>query len=199
MRTTNSSIGRAVKFLMSQEPRMKKDKQSEYSETIMANIKDGELFMLTQLKTPPRDSTKNSDSMPADLSISDQEIYSEELLNASISIICSLPEDTERMILTNNSTSMEYPRPSRMSKKDTQSQSPKTDLTTMSDAKLPTQDGGKCGNVMALSSEMLKTTRFLISPEMKIVNNATSKITQKMVNLVNNGRSSTLMNGRMTL
>jgi hypothetical protein len=64
MRTTNSSIGRMVKYLMSLVLRMLKDKQLEYLETTTEFIKDGELSILTKLdQSNQRDLTKTSVSM----------------------------------------------------------------------------------------------------------------------------------------
>jgi len=49
MRTANSSTGRTVKYLMSQVPRMKKDKQLESIATTTELTKDGELSILINL------------------------------------------------------------------------------------------------------------------------------------------------------
>jgi len=49
---------------MSQEPRMKKQQQSESLETMVVNTKDGELSMLTKpMQNKLRDSTKTLVSM----------------------------------------------------------------------------------------------------------------------------------------
>jgi hypothetical protein len=70
MRTTNSSIGRMVKFLMLEVPRMKKVKLLESLEITVESIKDGELSILIKLdQSNPRDSTRIGASMSIDHSI----------------------------------------------------------------------------------------------------------------------------------
>jgi len=59
MRMINSSIGRAARFLMLKEPRMKKVMLSVFGPTTVVNIKNGLLFILTKQRVLKlRDLTK---------------------------------------------------------------------------------------------------------------------------------------------
>ena len=85
MRTTNSSIGRATRFLMSEEQRMKKEDKSASGVTTEANINNGQLSILTKQRDhKPRVSTKTLASMSTDHSILFQNSHSEELLSATV-------------------------------------------------------------------------------------------------------------------
>jgi hypothetical protein len=49
MKTANSLTGRAARFLMLKEAKMKKDKQSEFGVTTEASTNNGMLFILIKL------------------------------------------------------------------------------------------------------------------------------------------------------
>ena len=71
MRTPNSSIGRAARFLMLKEEKMRKDKQLVSGEITEENTNNGKLFTLMKLRQNKlKDSTKNMDSMSTDPSTS---------------------------------------------------------------------------------------------------------------------------------
>jgi len=85
MRTTNSSTGRATRFLMSEEQRMKKDTKLASLVTAEANTNNGQLSILTKQRAhKPRVSTRTSASMSIDHSISFLNSHSEELLSATV-------------------------------------------------------------------------------------------------------------------
>jgi hypothetical protein len=79
MRTTNSSTGRAAKFLMSKEERMKKDKLLVSGEITKEDINNGKSSMLIPLiKIELRVSIRNMDFTSTDHSTSDQECQCRE-------------------------------------------------------------------------------------------------------------------------
>jgi hypothetical protein len=87
---------------------------------------------------------KNSVSILTGHSILSLNLDLTELLNATVPIM-SGREDGERIPLPNNGTSMRSPRPSRTTTGSlTLSISNRTEDHPISDAQLPTQDGGKC-------------------------------------------------------
>jgi len=89
---------------------MKKDKQSVYMETIMVNIKDGELSILIKLvQFNPRDSTRTSASISTDHSTSSQNSHSTELLNATVQTMFG-SEDGETTLWASNGSLMVSPR-----------------------------------------------------------------------------------------
>jgi hypothetical protein len=52
IKMVNSSIGQTTKYLMSQDPKMKKDKLLVLLETLENQIRNGKFFILTKLKRP---------------------------------------------------------------------------------------------------------------------------------------------------
>jgi hypothetical protein len=80
--------------------------------TMVVNIKDGQLSILTKLvQSNQRDSTRTLASMSTDHSILSQNFHSTELQNAT-ELTMSGSEDGETTLWANNGSSMEFPRPS---------------------------------------------------------------------------------------
>jgi hypothetical protein len=113
MRTTNSSTGRAAKFLKSKETRTRKDIQLEFGVTTEEDTNNGKLSILIKPRVHKlRDSTKSMDSMSTDHSTLSQNSHSAECSSAIITTT-SGPEDGETMLRHNNSSSTVSQRPSR--------------------------------------------------------------------------------------
>jgi hypothetical protein len=157
MRTANSSTGQTTRSLMLEELRMLKDNKLESGVTTEVNTNNGQLSILIKQRVHKlRESTKNLDSMWTDHSILFQSFHSTELLSATVPTTFGW-EDGELTLKPNNGTSMESPRLSRITTGNhTHLISNQTVDQPMSDALLPTQDGGKCGD---LKEDILSTIR----------------------------------------
>jgi hypothetical protein len=185
---------------MLQVVKMKKAKQllstTRMETRITMPTKDGRLSILIKLEPSElRDSTRNSVSISIDHSILDQDFHSRELLNATVPTM-SGSRDGERMLLLNNGTSMRSQRPSRTTTgRATHSISNPMVDQPMSDAQLPTQDGGKCSDTKVLQSSM-KEERSWKFKETLIKRTETSVSTSNKMDSGNNGTLSMLTNGR---
>jgi len=152
MKNHNSLIGQITKLSLSMERKTRKAKQLSSMATRIEETRDGELCILIKQKLlKQRDSTRNSDSISIDLSISDQDSQCKELLSATVPTMSGL-EDGERTLLPNNGTSMRSQRPSRTTNgSHTHLISKETeDLPTL-DAQPLIQDGGNYSRKKALS------------------------------------------------
>jgi hypothetical protein len=85
MRTTNSLTGRARRFLMLKEVKMKKATLFKFGPAMELQLKSGMLSTsIKQRAHKPRVSTKTLDSMSIDHSILSQNFLSEEWLSALV-------------------------------------------------------------------------------------------------------------------
>jgi hypothetical protein len=163
MRTTNSSTGPTTRSLKLREAKMKKVQQLEYLVTIVVETNNGKLFTLMKLtRIERRVLMTNSVSISTDHFTSDQDCQCKESLNAMVPTM-SGSRDGERTLEPKNGSSMESQRPSRTT---TGSHThlifnPTVDQP-MSDALLPTQDGGKSGDlkVVSLSTRKVRFLKF---------------------------------------
>jgi len=113
MRATNSSIQPTTRYFQLMAERRMKDKVLSLMETKRELTNSGKSSMLTRLKRLElRVSTRNSDSISTDHSMSDQECQCKESLNAT-ALTTSGSRDGERIPLPNNGTSMRFQRRSR--------------------------------------------------------------------------------------
>jgi hypothetical protein len=84
-RTANLSTGRAKRFLMLEEQRMKKEDKLESGVTTEVHINNGQLSILIKQRAhKPRESTRTLASMSTDHSILFQNSHSIELLSATV-------------------------------------------------------------------------------------------------------------------
>jgi hypothetical protein len=127
---------RKVKLLLS---------TTETETRITTPIKDGRLYILTKLiRLELRVSIRNSASISIDHSILDQECQCKELLSATVPTM-SGSRDGEEILQPSSGSSMRFPRPSRITTgSHTLLISRATVTVAISDAPLPTQDGGRC-------------------------------------------------------
>jgi len=166
-------------------------------ETILTMpTRDGRLSILTKhLRLEPRDSTRNSVSISTDHSISDPECQCKELLNAT-ELTTFGSRDGERMSEPNNGTSMKSLRLSRTTTgRLTHLISNPTEDQAISDALLPTQDGGRCSDTKVPQLSTRKERSWKSKAMLILKTETLVSIDNKMVS-GNNGTLSTLMNGR---
>jgi hypothetical protein len=142
-----SSILQTTRYWMSIREKMRKVKplrlQPEMVTTATTKTKDGRSSILTRLRnSEPRASTRSLDSTSTDHSTSDQECQCKELLSATVPTT-SGSRDGERTSELSNGTSMKFQRPSRTTTGSlTHLTSKEMEDHPISDALLPTQDGG---------------------------------------------------------
>jgi len=152
MKRISSLTGRAAKFLMLSQAKMKKDKQLVSGVTMVEKDNNGKLSIsIKQKDLKPRVLTKTLASMSTDHSILCQNYHSTELLSAMVLTMYGR-EDGDTIPQPNNGSSMVFPRPSRTTNGSlTHLISNPTVVQPMSDALLPTQDGGNCGDTKEVS------------------------------------------------
>jgi len=169
----------------------------------MEETRNGKLSMLIKLKRLKlRESMKNSASISIDHSTSDQECQWREL-SLCTAITGSTWEDGLQVTRPiHNGDSMREPRPSSTSTGRTTSwKSTETEDIHTSDQQLQsTQDGGNCSELRELTLEPLRrmwtsTSTFKVLLILKEdTSNAMKPRTEESIN---NGISSTLINGRV--
>jgi len=142
---------------------------------------------------------KNLDSTLIDLSIFDQDYQCKELLSATV-LTMSGSRGGERMLLLSNGTLMKFQRQLRTTTGNLTHLIFKVmeDHQT-SDVLLPTQDGGKCGELTELSLETLKIKKSWMYQVELMERTETLLFIQLMEESINNGTLYTLMNGRVNL
>jgi hypothetical protein len=152
---------------------------------------------LIKLKlSKPRESTRTSVSMSTDHSTLSPNFHSTELLNATVPTM-SGSRDGETTLKPNNGTSMESQRPSRTTTGDpTLLTSNQTEDQAISDAPLPTQDGGNSSDMRVASLSMRKERlwKFKTKTLKLMLKTETSWSTTEAVISDNNGKSSMLTN-----
>jgi hypothetical protein len=128
----------------------------EFGAITEVDTNNGKLFILIKQRAhKPRVSLKTSDSISIDHSTSFQIFHLEEWLNALVPT--TLHSRNGETIVASNGTSMVSLRPLRATcGSHTHLISNLTVDQQMSDALLPTQDGGKCGD---LKEDILSTIR----------------------------------------
>jgi hypothetical protein len=149
----SSLTGQIIRFLMSPNQKMKKDKLLVLLETLVNPTKSG-LFsiLIRQEKLRQRDLTKSLDSISTDHSISSLNFHSTELLRCSEELTWS-SRDGETMLDNNNSSLMKKPRPSETTTGRTTASISKTmvTVTTLELHPASTQDGGRCSDIRITS------------------------------------------------
>jgi hypothetical protein len=196
IRIANSSTGPTTRSLMSEEVKTKKDNKLEFGAITEADINNGKLFILIRQRAHKlRVSPKTLDSISTDHSTSFQIFHLEEWLNALVPTTLHLRNG--ETIVVSNGTSMVSLRPLRaMPGNLTLLISNLTVDQQMSDALLPTQDGGKCGDLKEdiLSTRKERYLRFKTKVSTLIWRIETSRLPTEEKMLDNNSRSSMLMN-----
>jgi hypothetical protein len=194
MPTTNSSIGRTTRHLMSQEAEMLKVKKLSFGATTAKPTRNGTLSISIKTRASKvKDSTKNGASISTDHSTSDQDSQCTESLSATVQTT-SGSRDTKLMSRLNNSTSTRPQRPSSLSNgRIDQSPFKATVVAQTLEWKEPTLDGGNFGESKVSLSSM-KEERLLMFMVESMTKTETSLPGESTERSINNGTSSMLMN-----